>query len=476
MEQEERVLLITKIADIFISISYFIIPMEMAWFLWRKKLPIRLEIIIILFVLFIFSCGVSHIANIFQNLTFGLIIKVITAVISIITAISLFFIIPALVHLPELIFDIESENKYLLNFRKINIAIRKTLEKESIIQNVLNELHIIYPLQNIQIIKIETNITIPPLLNYQEVGYSMFSSYNDNNIENPLDGTVNINNELKMCGNNLIIKDLEFLTDIAFQIKSALEQAEIINELKISNKELLIAKQTEDEFLSLISHDIKSPLSSIISLLELLEPTEKQKEYTELIYESSDLMFQLINKIVDADKLKNKKVKLENISFDLIKEIEKVINIQKIHILRKKLNIDVNFDPPNFHFNVIGDSLRFSQIILNLLSNAIKFTNINGAVRVNINAVYLNDKMSLIKIEIIDTGIGMTQDTINKIFESFTQSNISTARIYGGSGLGLFICKKLVNLMNGQISVKSTINVGTTFKVEIPFETCSLTK
>jgi len=253
-------------------------------------------------------------------------------------------------------------------------------------------------------------------------------------------------------------------TDITNRIT---EQLELKKAKETAEKSLKV----KDEFLANMSHEIRTPLNAVIGFTDLLLETDlsvEQREHLETMKNSGEILNSLISNVLDLAKLDSNKLEIENISFNLHKNIYEIVKLMKIRADEKgiSLNLIVN---PNTPIQVFGDPTRLSQILLNLIGNAIKFTN-EGSVTVTVKKVEQALKNANIDFEISDTGIGIVSNKINTVFGAFTQAKSDTSRIYGGTGLGLAIVKKLVKLLNGDISVKSKFGEGSVFNLNLPFK------
>ena len=244
-----------------------------------------------------------------------------------------------------------------------------------------------------------------------------------------------------------------------------------INELKKKEADLILAKEKAEEstklkseFLANMSHEIRTPMNGIIGMSYLALKTsldKKQKNYLLNIEESAKNLLNIINDILDFSKIEAGKLSIEKINFNMKELLESIKNIVDEKVSKKDLTLSIEHSCSADHI-CFGDKLRITQVLLNLVGNAIKFTS-KGFIK--IHAIRVNDKR--VRFEVKDTGIGISQEQQNKIFQSFSQADGSTTRKYGGTGLGLSISKQLVELMHGKIWVESELNVGSKFIFEI---------
>lgn len=224
------------------------------------------------------------------------------------------------------------------------------------------------------------------------------------------------------------------------------------------------ATRAKSEFLANMSHEIRTPLTGLLGTTKLMRSTDltpEQIDYLEVIHHSADSLLVMLNDILDFSKIEANKVNLEAIEFDLAELAGDVTKMMSFSAAQKKLDFQSNF-PKDIHRHVVGDPARIRQILLNLISNAIKFTS-RGSVKFSSSILKTEPNRISIRFEVEDTGIGMSQDSQNRIFAAFSQADSSTTRKFGGTGLGLSICKKLANLMNSDLFVKSKLGQGSVF-------------
>ena len=254
------------------------------------------------------------------------------------------------------------------------------------------------------------------------------------------------------------------------------EQA--LTDLEKSEKALLKAKENAErankaksEFLANMSHEIRTPINVITGITYLLNQTDisqKQLVYLKKIESASQSLLDIINDILDLSKIEAGRLEVESIPFELNQVMDKLSAM--ISFKAQQKGLEVVFDiSPSIPLRLIGDPLRLGQILLNLTSNAIKFTE-KGEIIVSVQSIEESDQFCKIKFTVMDSGIGMSKEQITKLFQPFSQADTSTTRKYGGTGLGLTISKRLVNLMGGEIDVKSKPNKGSSFTFCLNFK------
>ncbi len=244
-----------------------------------------------------------------------------------------------------------------------------------------------------------------------------------------------------------------------------------ISDLKKSARELLKAKEdaerslkVKESFLANMSHEIRTPMNGVIGMIDLLNDTPlqpEQKDYVQTIKKSSQTLLNILNDILDLSKIEAGKMELHEAPIVLKEVFDKLQSLffQVANQKGNKLILDLANDLPNF---VIADETRLLQILSNLTSNALKFTE-NGEVKIKASVINKNGKFNQIKVEITDSGIGITEDNLKMLFNAFSQVDNSTKKSYGGTGLGLAISKELCRMMKGQIGVQSDWGKGSTF-------------
>ncbi|RYY33943.1 MAG: PAS domain S-box protein [Sphingobacteriaceae bacterium] len=259
-------------------------------------------------------------------------------------------------------------------------------------------------------------------------------------------------------------KYIEVIIDITAKKKVELE-------LIASKEEAIQLNRAKDMFISVLSHEMRTPLNAVIGMSHLLideNPLESQKENLNILKFSAENLLTLINDVLDFTKIETGNIDLEKANVDMRELVQSVTTSMKYKVQEKSIYLKANVDEsiPKY---ILGDRTRICQILLNLVGNAIKFTE-EGGVAIDIKVIEQTAKKVRIRFAVADTGIGIANDKINTIFESFKQAEADTTRKYGGTGLGLPISKRLIELHDSRINVDSVLGQGSTFWFTITFD------
>ncbi len=265
--------------------------------------------------------------------------------------------------------------------------------------------------------------------------------------------------------------DMETRVDSATRrLQSAMHHLEQQNEtLEVTKEKEVEANQAKDQFLARMSHELRTPLTSVLGFSKILQETnltDEQAEPIRIINHTSQLLLSIIDDILDYSKLQKNAIILEKIYFNIETAILDILEMQAPMAHSKGLELSL-VSSNGRSYDIKGDPTRFKQIISNLVSNAIKFTD-SGSVAISADIQHISTHQSLIIISVTDTGIGISEEQLNKLFKAFVQADTSITRRFGGSGLGLVIAKTLTKLMGGKLEIYSKQGRGTNVTLQIP--------
>ncbi|MEJ2499855.1 MAG: ATP-binding protein [Campylobacterales bacterium] len=239
---------------------------------------------------------------------------------------------------------------------------------------------------------------------------------------------------------------------------------------KVSAQE---ASEAKSMFLANMSHEIRTPLNGIVGFTELLKDTElqdEQREFIDIIEKSSENLLEIINNILDLSKIESNKLEIEEIAFNPLEEFESAVEVYAVRASEKHIDLGCFIDP-SLERPLKGDPTKIKEVVINLLSNAVKFTNSGGAINVNVRREACDTpNRARIRFEVKDSGIGVTAEQKARIFEAFGQADTSITRKYGGTGLGLTISSRFIELMGGKLDLESETGQGTTFFFTLELE------
>ncbi len=243
------------------------------------------------------------------------------------------------------------------------------------------------------------------------------------------------------------------------------------NELQLAKEKAEKASKARAEFLSTVSHELRTPLNAINGITHLLieeNPKPSQMNYLTSLKFSGNYLLTFINEILEINRIESNAIETENLNFNLKLLLANIQNSLKELASINNNTFTIEIDPtiPDF---LIGDPTKLSQIFLNLINNALKFTK-NGEVKVILDVNEINEEFTSIHFKIVDTGIGIPEEKIESVFESFSQGSIEINRKYGGTGLGLTIVKKLVDILGGKIKLESKVGKGSSFSFDLSFK------
>ena len=277
---------------------------------------------------------------------------------------------------------------------------------------------------------------------------------------------------LYTCFNKMVtglqaaLQEIEYVnTELEEKVRQRTLNLQQVNmELENARQKADAANRAKSEFVGNISHELRTPMNGILGMAQLVLNSplnEKQRKQVNILYDSGKILLNIINELLDLGKIEAGKMELEAIPSDLLQTIKDAVNLLNVRAEEKGLNLAIQTQG-HLPQQVIGDHNRLRQIILNLVGNAVKFTQ-KGNITVLLALEKIIDNQAQLKISVIDTGIGISPQELPLMFDKFHQANASTSRKYGGTGLGLFICRQLIELMGGKINVESQEGKGSTF-------------
>ncbi len=301
---------------------------------------------------------------------------------------------------------------------------------------------------------------------------------------------------LRLGAWDYLVKPIGDLAVLEHAVNKCLERAELLKEnqlyrinleeevksrtadLEKRTEELLKAKETAEEanlaksrFLTTMSHELRTPMNGVLGMVQLAllsDLTDQQRYYLEIISQSGRALMDILNEILDLSRIEANKIELEELEFNLGETLESIVRLFSGSADAKGLSLNCRI-PIHIPVKLIGDPNRLNQILSNLIANALKFT-YEGEINLTINKLKETEDSVNLFFGVSDTGIGISQEKLDIIFQPFSQVDNSTTRKYGGTGLGLTIVKNLIDLMGGTINVESEVGAGSTFWINLPFK------
>lgn len=247
-------------------------------------------------------------------------------------------------------------------------------------------------------------------------------------------------------------------------------QKKLQNDLELARQKAEAAQEAEKQFLANMSHEIRTPLNAIIGMSHLLHdthPTAEQKEYLSILKNSAEMLRMLISDVLDISKIRSGKLEIQQKEFDVIGMVRSLAKSAQLRLNDKPLSVSTHFDR-RIENTLVGDDLLLNQILTNLIGNAEKFTP-EGKIKIQVTIKAKVSEHYLLEFKVSDTGIGIPEDKLDLIFQTFRQVDGDVKRKFGGTGLGLAITKQLIELQGGSIEVQSKLGEGSTFIVNLPY-------
>ncbi|MFA5215049.1 nitrate- and nitrite sensing domain-containing protein [Sulfuricurvum sp.] len=355
-------------------------------------------------------------------------------------------------------------------FAMISEKIDAINEAEKVLINAMDERASLVQKQAVQLLIIAIVVWILGVL-VAVLGY-LFSAEITTNIKN-------LESVLKRVAEDTHDNEAEALShtinlDTADGTAMAYALLERIIEQTLNDKQYALeASEAKSMFLANMSHEIRTPLNGIVGFTELLKDTElhdEQREFIDIIEKSSENLLEIINNILDLSKIESNKLEIEEIVFNPMDEFESAVEVYAVRASEKHIDLACYVDP-SLERPLKGDPTKIKEVIINLLSNAVKFTNSGGSVSVDIRREECEQlNRARIRFQVKDNGIGVTSEQRSRIFEAFSQADTSITRKYGGTGLGLTISSRFVELMGSRLDLVSEPGSGTTFFFTLEFE------
>ena len=279
-------------------------------------------------------------------------------------------------------------------------------------------------------------------------------------------------NAVKAGAQDFLTKGVFDADLLAKTLRYAIERKNVLIKLAAATRAREVAEESarmKEQFIASISHEMRTPMNAIYGMSNLLAQTildGEQRSFIDSVRQSSEILLGVINDILEISTLQNGKMSFESKNFDLHELMFNLVNVMQYKKDEKPLEFQLFIDP-SVPAIIRGDKLRLNQILFNIVGNSVKFTD-EGVVKINVQLVDSQNDTMMVRFEVIDTGIGIPEDKVNAIFESFTRVRTKD-RIYEGTGLGLAIVKNLVQLQDGRVWAESTLAKGTTMVIELPF-------